>query len=180
MWLTVVLVIGGVAAIGFLSDKTDKPKNETVQFKMATIDSKGTISEHDVRVARYRTLLDLLEGKNADGPNGDENVASALVAAQNQLEKRGISESLLNLMEGMNQLMHLGKADSLPDHLGVYVVLRSDLSLSNEQTIAMMKKLGSKVIHRLAIGKIRPDGAGGVVVETDQGTSYHFTADMLQ
>ena len=101
------------------------------------------------------------------------------VEAQRQLKQRGISESMLNLMEGMNQLIGPGKRDLLSENLAVYVTVRSDLSLSHQQTIDSMRQYGPKNIHLLATGKIRPDGVGGLIVETESGT-YHFTAEMLR
>jgi hypothetical protein len=182
-WLIILLVVGTMAVVGSVISKTDNSAvldgGETAEFKMATIDSNGYMSKDDVRVARYRTLLDLLESKTGDPPpNADGNVGSAFVRAQTELQERGISESLLNLMEGMNQLIRPGKIDLLTDNLGVYVGVRSDLSLSHEQTISSMKKMGGKNIHLLVLGKIRPDGAGGLIIDSESGT-YHFTAEML-
>jgi hypothetical protein len=153
--------------------------NETTEFKMAYIDSNGHISRDDVRVARYRTLLDLLESKAGDPPpNGDENIASMFVFVQEQLKKNGISESMLNLMEGMNQLISPGKTELLSEHLALYQGFRSDVSLSHQETIDAMKRAGPKNIHLLATGKIRPDGKGGLIVETESGT-YDFTSEMI-
>jgi hypothetical protein len=186
-WLVPLIVGALVLVVAFIADRKNNTSTgaavsqsgPTAEFEMASIDSNGAISPDDIRVARYRTLLDLLETKSGDAPNGDDNVGSAFVEAQRELRERGISESMLNLMEGMNQLIRPGKIDLLSDNLGVYVVMRSDLSLPHEQTINTMKKIGPKNIHLLVTGKIRPDGAGGVIVQTESAT-YHFTAEMLQ
>jgi hypothetical protein len=191
--LTVVVV---VFLIGFIvsnipkninpSNNTDPTKNTsdnvTVEVMMASLDAKGYLSQGDVRVARYRTLLELLADKIGDeltGDNKQDKISSMFVAAQGLLEKRGISESLLNMMEGMNQVIHVGKIGLLSDNLAGYVMIRSNLSQTNEQAIATIRAMGPKVIHMLGTGQIRSDGIGGMIIESESGT-YHLTPDMFQ
>jgi hypothetical protein len=185
-WLASLTTVGLLVIAGFLISCNEQPGNsvnaQTPEFMMASIDSHGSIAEDDVRVARYRTLLDLLLSKVGDNlPAGNEKqkIGSMLVETQEQLENRGISESMLNMMEGMNQLLHFGRTDLLSEHLAVYIGFRSDLGLSHAQAIDMMRRLGPKTVHMLGVGQIRPDGAGGLFVESESGT-IHITSDMLQ
>jgi zinc-ribbon domain len=179
-WLIVLAGVAALVVMGILVGKDNNSSSaassSSTEFKLAVIDANGT---DEVRVARYRKLLDLLEDNIGDSPDTDQSVGTAFVAAQNILKKQGISESLLNIMEGMNQVISPGKKDLITENLGVYISFRSECGLPHEQAITLMRRFGPKAVHLIAAGKIRSDDVGGLIIETENGV-LHFTAEMLQ
>jgi hypothetical protein len=67
---------------------------------LAFVDAGGL--PDDVTVNRFRSLLGQLDDKYAGGA---QNIADRTVVAQTLLKQKGVSESLLNIMEGMNQIL---------------------------------------------------------------------------
>lgn len=101
---------------------------ESVEYKLATLDREGYVAADDVSVARFRELLRQLSAKYAETPQSLGNMS---VKCRNALRDRGISESITNIMEGLNQLadrpggaQSYGK-DPYPSLLTLYVVLRT-------------------------------------------------------
>jgi len=103
---------------------TQQPKPErSIEYKLATLDKGHVVSEDDVTIARFRSLLQQLDAKYADNKQG---IADSTVVAQRLLREEGIEESLLNIMEGMNQLFLLELAElKYTEYATAYVVLRT-------------------------------------------------------
>lgn len=106
-------------------------KSESLEYKLATID-KGYVSRDDIIVTRFRTLLDQL-GSKYHGTR--QQISDATVVAQNLLrDKYGIEESLLNIMEDMNQVVITKVNPSYPLYATAYVQLRKT-GASRQQAI---------------------------------------------
>jgi len=101
---------------------TQQPMPEmSIEYKLATID-KGYVSEDDITITRFRSLLQQLDAKYADNKQG---IADSTVMAQKLLREEGIEESLLNIMEGMNQLFSSESVNlEYTEYATAYVVLR--------------------------------------------------------
>ncbi len=78
-------------------------KQRSLEYQLATID-KGYVSDGDPTIARFRSLLDQLSNTYVENK---QSIADMTVMTQKLLkEKYGISESLLRIMEGMNQILY--------------------------------------------------------------------------
>jgi len=98
--------------------------------KLAIID--GHVSRDDIAVIRFKTLLDQLSSKY----NGTrQQISDVTVKGQSLLrDKYGIEESLLNIMEDMNQVLITKVNPSYPVYATAYVHLRKT-GISRQQTI---------------------------------------------
>ena len=75
--------------------------DESLEYKLATINARGYVSKDHITVARFRSLLDQLSSTYVENK---QQIADMSVTAQEMLKKDGIEENLLNIMEGLNQL----------------------------------------------------------------------------
>jgi hypothetical protein len=78
------------------------PQQDSLEYKLATVDHGSYVAQDDVTVARFRSLLAQLSSKYAETP---KRIADISVKARDTLRGKGISESILNIMEGMNQVL---------------------------------------------------------------------------
>ena len=92
-----------------------------VERQLAMID-KGYVSEDDIIVTRYRSLLaDLADTYSRT----KQQIADATVMGQKLLkEKFGIKESLLNILEDMNQVTVTKANPNYAEYATAYVYLR--------------------------------------------------------
>jgi len=102
------------------------PRQEsTTEYKLAVLNHGGYVPPDDITVSRFRFLLGQLASKFGETP---ERIANMSVKARNSLAEKGVSETLLNIMEGMNQIVDrpgtYGK-DPYANFLTLYVVLRT-------------------------------------------------------
>ena len=81
---------------------TNTIKEEPLEYRLAVISSKGYVREDDEIVARFRSLLDQLSQNYIEDP---QQIANMSVIARNKLKAYGVDESLLNIMEGLNQII---------------------------------------------------------------------------
>jgi hypothetical protein len=116
MFLTVQAVAAGLSDVG----------SEPLEQKLAILNVPGVVpkSPDPHIVARFRSLLDQLVQKH---PSENEyDIGGYTFTMQMVMEKSGIEESLLNIMEGVNSL-NQGSGHRLPtykDCATVYVTLR--------------------------------------------------------
>ena len=68
--------------------------NESLEYKLATINAGGYVSKEHITVARFRSLLDQL---SATFVEDKQQIADMSVTAQNLLKRDGIQESLITL-----------------------------------------------------------------------------------
>src|SRR5438270_4002800 len=96
--------------------------DDPVEYKLAIIEAGGYVPKEHITVARFRSLLKQLQiGYKEDS----ERIANITVWAQNSLKKEGIKESLLNIMEGMNQILVRERRKEYAQFVAAYVVLRT-------------------------------------------------------
>lgn len=98
------------------------PPSLSIAHELATIDAGGYVSEDDIRVVRFRSLLrQLTETYDLTA----QQIADQTVKAQEMLRKEGVQDSLVDLMTGMNQLFSTRQeGKQYAEALASYVVLR--------------------------------------------------------
>lgn len=102
-----------------------------LEHKLAIID-KGYVTRDDITVTRFRTLLDQLSSKYNETR---QKISDVTVGGQSLLrDKYGIEESLLNIMEDMNQVLITKVDPSYPVYATAYVHLRKT-GISRQQAI---------------------------------------------
>lgn len=122
---------------------TRQPKPErSIEYKLATID-KGYVSEDDITITRFRSLLQQLDAKYADNK---QEIADSTVVAQKTLKNDyGIKETMLNIMEDLNRVYVTKVNPSYALYATAYVMLRGK-GLSRQQAIigteSFLKSIG--------------------------------------
>ena len=97
--------------------------SDSLEYKLATINAGAYVSKDDITVARFRSLLNQL---SATFIENKQQIADMSVTAQNLLKKEGVQESLMNIMEGMNQLFPRKiENQKYAEYAAAYVTLRS-------------------------------------------------------
>jgi len=105
------------------SSATDRRADDSLAYKLATIDSTGYVSKDHVTVARFRSLLNQLSAKFVED---EQQIADMTAKARQMLRADGIEESLLNMMEGMNQLfIRTIENQQYAEYIAAYITLRS-------------------------------------------------------
>lgn len=95
-----------MAMSGIWRDKTNAGsviKAETLEYKLAVLNTGGLMGEGDA--AHFRSLLDQLS--NSYGED-QQQIANISLIACNRIRHCDINESLLNIMEGLNDLSVYG------------------------------------------------------------------------
>ncbi len=137
----VILFIVGFLAFSIISDINDREddyitsyttqeKPETLEYKLATIE-KGYVSRDDILIRRFRSLLSQLSDSYVENK---QQISDMTVKAQEILEKEeGIKESLLNMMEGMNQIFYKKiENQKYSEYMAAYMALRRKGQSHNE------------------------------------------------
>lgn len=107
----------------------------SIGFKLATIDGGGSITEESPSVRRFASLLESLESQY---PESQQEIADMSVRAQQILNEKGITESILNIMEGMNRIGPSNTVNSkYQEVVASYLVLR-DKSQSHDEAVSGM------------------------------------------
>jgi hypothetical protein len=95
----------------------------------------------DMITKRFRSLLGQLTESRQLTAN---KVADEIVLAKEELANKGVSEDLLELFEGMNQIENASGHPPLEDSLASYLVLR-DGGMSHRQAIEGLQSLIQKL-----------------------------------
>jgi len=116
---------------------------QTLEYNLALLNAGGYVKDDDITVARFRTLLELLSEKFVEDR---QQIANMTVKAQSMLRDKGVSESLLDIMEGMNGLFYSDVRDmKYAEYVAAYVTMRIQ-GLSHDDAIhslrALLKSLG--------------------------------------
>lgn len=115
-----LILVLPVFAYGF------NPKTASIEEKMVFLNTDESPSRIDpVKVNRFRFLLDKLQERH---PESRKNIADLTSRVQDVMKDSGISESLLDIMESMNQVKldrRLGKI-KYEDLITAYATLRID------------------------------------------------------
>jgi hypothetical protein len=75
--------------------------DESIEYKLASVDAGHPVASHDITVARFRSLLEQLSTKYVEDKG---KMAGMTVKAQQLLREQGVNEKMLNIMEGMNKI----------------------------------------------------------------------------
>ncbi|MGA1796157.1 MAG: hypothetical protein ACMUIL_09880 [bacterium] len=95
LMLAVVSIWGGRLPVNLIN-------NEPLEYRLAIISTKGNVRYNDAIVSRFRCLLDELSQNYVEDPR---QIANMSVIVRNKLKGYGIQESLLTIMEGLNQIL---------------------------------------------------------------------------
>jgi len=138
---TKIMAIGVFCLLFLLPAYSEETK---LEYKLAVINAGGYVSENHVTVARFRSLLNQLSNTYVENR---QQIADSSVKAQEMLKDKGIEESLLNIMEGMNQLF-LRKIENqkYSEYVVAYIVLRNK-GESHREAIEGLKALIQAIIR---------------------------------
>jgi len=75
---------------------------EPLEYQLAVINKKDSVQKNDAIIDRFRSLLEQLSQKYIEDP---QKITNMSVIVRDQMKAKGIDESLVNIMEGMNQLL---------------------------------------------------------------------------
>ncbi|MGA1791854.1 MAG: hypothetical protein ACMUIM_10235 [bacterium] len=95
LMLAVVGIWGGKTATNII-------KEEPLEYRLAVISTKGYVREGDAIVTRFRSLLDQLSQNYIEEP---QQIANMSVIVRDKLKAYGVNESLLSIMDGLNQII---------------------------------------------------------------------------
>jgi uncharacterized protein YjgD (DUF1641 family) len=109
-----------------------------LEYMLASLDAGRRVRKDDITVARFRSLLQQLSDKYVEN---QQQVADMTVKAREMLKKAGIAESLLNIMEGMNQLFY-SKAKNMQyaEYAAAYCTLR-EKGQSHSDAVAGLREI---------------------------------------
>ena len=119
-------------------NKSLSEKSVSMAYKLAVLEKQSYVSENDILVKRFESLLNQLDSKYVDD---QEKIADVTVAGIENLAKRGIEESMITLMEGMVQIY-----DSSNDYMvyheysASYVVLRIQ-GRPHQETLKILQQM---------------------------------------
>ena len=139
----VVLVLAILGAIGANHPNSERPTTapqQPIEYQLALVDAGGL--PDDVTVNRFRSLLGQLDDKYAGGA---QQIADRTVVAQKLLKQKGVSESLLNIMEGLNQILPDGVHDQQYDGmLAMYITMR-DKGSSHAEAVESLREASAAI-----------------------------------
>jgi hypothetical protein len=100
----------------------DSNAGKPMEYLLAKIDEGGDPTDGDIKVARFKSLLDQLTQSFKENK---QQVSDMTVAAQGEMRKEGVEEPLLDIMEDMNQILptHLAN-QSYAEYVTAYITLR--------------------------------------------------------
>ncbi len=105
------------------SDTSTASANVSIETKLASIDAGYQVAKEHITVARFRSLLSQLSKTFVENKL---EIGDMTVKAQNLLREEGINESLLNIMEGMNQLFSTPlQNQEFAEYISAYFVFRT-------------------------------------------------------
>lgn len=96
---------------------------ESIEYQLACINAGHRVAQDDITVARFSSLLRQLSHTFVED---QQQIADMSVKGIQILKQDGISESLLNIMEGMNQLFSTKVANQkYAEFIASYLTLRN-------------------------------------------------------
>ncbi len=141
-----LLTVGAVFVVTFIGSQSNGPGSSSARGsapaaavplpqKLATIDAGGYVAGDDVVVARFRSLLRQLDEAYAED---EEQIGNMTIVARDLMRKEGVEESLLNIMEAMNQLFPR-QIDGLKyaEYVASYATLRNKGQSHEQATRAL-------------------------------------------
>ncbi|MGA1841331.1 MAG: hypothetical protein ACMUIU_11960 [bacterium] len=132
-----------LALIGIWGRNTpiDILKEESLEYRLAVINTGGHNSEKDDTIGRFRSLLSQLSDNYIEDT---QQIANMSVIVRDRLSSNGIDESLLNIMEGLNQI--LWPQDSPKKRYSEYAFTYAGLrnkGLSHQEAIETLQSVAS-------------------------------------
>ena len=116
-------ILSGIFIVVLLAALNTAHASESLEYQLATINAGGYVSRDHITVARFRSLLGQLSSTYVENK---QQIADMSVKAQQLLRKDGVEESLLNIMEGMNQIFASRiENQKYAEYAAAYVSLRS-------------------------------------------------------
>ncbi len=110
--------------------ETTQSLKNSLAHKLANINARGHVSPNHITVSRFQNLLAQMSGKFMEN---EQQIADMSVKAIELLENEGVSEHLINIMEGLNSLPVTSRG--LPSswreyrqYVALYVSARTKLS----------------------------------------------------
>jgi hypothetical protein len=96
---------------------------QSIAYKLATLEKDGYVSENDLMVKRFDNLLGQLDNKYVEN---EQQLGDMTYKAKQLLEERGIKESMIKMMEGMNLLFNQKlENQKYAEYISSYIVLRT-------------------------------------------------------
>ena len=116
-----------------------------LEYKLAMLNAGGFIQDDHITVARFRSLLSQLATTYVESR---ESIADMTLAGQQKLRGEGIDESLLNIMEGLNQIFVVRiENQRYAEYAAAYVTLRA-AGKTHTQTIAGLRAIIQRAVTR--------------------------------
>ena len=108
----------------------------SLEYQLACINAGKQVKKDDLSVKRFRSILNQLSQTFIENK---QQIADMSVKANQILKEDGISESLLNIMEGMNQIFY-SKVDNqkYSEYIALYLTMRNK-GQSHKQAINSIK-----------------------------------------
>lgn len=109
---------------------------QSLAYKLGTIE-KGYVSKDDLIVKRFDNLLDQLSDKYVEDR---QQVSDMTVKAKQILEDKGIDQSMIDIMEGMNLIFSgdIGGNQKYAEYVAAYITLR-EKGQSHDKAIRGLK-----------------------------------------
>ncbi|MGA1863863.1 MAG: hypothetical protein ACMUHX_02250, partial [bacterium] len=136
-WAVLLMLIG----IWGRNIPTDTTKEESLEYRLAVMNTGGNISENDATIGRFRSLLSQLSDSYIEDA---QQIANMSVIIRDRLSSSGTNESLLNIMEGLNQI--LWPQDSQKKRYSEYAFAYAGLrnkGLSHQDAIETLQSVAS-------------------------------------
>lgn len=113
--------------------------NTTLAQRLAILDGGQFVGDDDVKSARYRSLLTQLDGKYIEN---QQQIANMTLTAHKLLRDKGIEESPLTIMEGVNRLyFNLSHTNEQYANIaGMYSMLR-DKGMKHDEALDGMQEI---------------------------------------
>lgn len=114
------------ATVGLAAKRQPPRSSPSLEVKLATIQRGQPVPESDSVVRQFRSALDSLDEKCADDR---EHLADMTVALQGEMKRRGVSESLLDLMTHLDASIPAGTPQALGQRMNCAPVFASYATL---------------------------------------------------
>ena len=135
LWTLILVVIAIWGGKSFTN--TIYQKRDPLEYRLAVMNTRGCIAENDVNVARFSVVLDNLSQSCIEDR---QQIANISVIVHDKVRASGINEPLLNIMEGLSQLLWPDslKKGRYSEYAFAYVGLRN-IGLSHKDAIEQLK-----------------------------------------
>src|SRR5262249_444798 len=112
-----------------------------LEMQLATVDG---VADDPVKVARFKSLLGQLDEAYVENP---KQIADTTVKGHEILRGKGVSESLLNMMEGMNRVFDATfKNQKYAEYMAAYLTLR-DKGQSHAEAVHGLHSLIGTILN---------------------------------